>query len=304
MAISADLLTRDRSEVSTQVGLWGNVWQRFRHHRLALAGLTLIAMLTVMALAAPVLTRIGVLADPYQLDVHNINVGISLQYPLGTDQLGRDLLSRTLHGARISLSIGLLVQAIILTIGGPIGLIAGYFGGRIDDLLMRLTDIMFAFPDLLFVLVIASVLGPGYWNILLAVGVVGWAFLARLVRGEVLFIKQQDYIAAARATGTRPGKIVLRHLLPNSLGPVIVSLTFGIPAAIFMEAFLSFVGVGLRPPTPSWGIMINDGYQAIFAYPHQILAPAVAISLTTLSFNFIGDGLRDALDPRMRRYRP
>lgn len=253
------------------------------------------------ALAAPLLAKLGLLADPYELSIANRNGGPSEDLPLGADGLGRDLLSRLLHGARISLSIALLLQVATLVIGGTVGLVSGYLGGRIDKVLMRFTDVMFAFPDLLFVLVIASVLGGGYWNIVIAVGAVNWVFLARLVRGEVRSIKEQDFIEAARAAGSPGSRIVLRHVVPNSLGPVIVTLTFGVPAAIFLEAFLSFIGAGLQPPTPSWGNMIDEGYDAIFAYPHQILVPAVAMSLTMLSFNFIGDGLRDALDPRMRR---
>lgn len=279
---------------------WSDVWHRFRRHRMAMVGLVVVTAIAVLALVAPVLTRLGVLADPLKLDYSHVDAAPGGAHLLGTDGLGRDLLSRTVYGARISLSIGVLLQVFILAIGGTIGLVAGYMGGWVDNALMRLTDAMFAFPDLLFVLVIAAALGPGYWHIFVAVALVNWAFLARLVRGEVLFIKEREYIEAARASGTRGARIVVRHIVPNSLGPVIVTLTFGIPAAIFIEAFLSFVGVGLPPPTPSWGIMINEGYRAIFGYPYHVLVPAVALSLTTLSFHFIGDGLRDALDPRMQ----
>lgn len=283
------------------VGLWRDTWRHFRSNRPAVIGLVFVIVLSLVALAAPVLTALGVLGDPLALDYERTSTPPSASHPFGTDALGRDLLSRAVYGARVSLSIAVLLQVVVLVIGGAVGLVAGYAGGRPGNLLMRLTDVMFAFPDLLFVLVIASVLGPGYWKMFLAVGFVSWPYMARLVRGEVLSIKERDFIDAARASGTRPAKIVLRHIVPNSLGPVIVALTFGIPSAIFLEAFLSFVGVGIRPPTPSWGTMINQGYQAIFAHPHQVLVPAVAVSLTTLSFNFIGDGLRDALDPRMRR---
>lgn len=276
-------------------------WQRFRRHRAGVAGLVIVAVFVALAVAAPLLTRFGVIADPYKLNVTERNAGLSGKHLLGTDGLGRDLLSRTIYGARVSLSVGILVQVVILAVGGTVGLVAGYVGGRVDNILMRFTDVMFSFPDLLFVLVIASVVGPGYWNIFIAIGAVNWVFLARLVRGEVLVIKELDYIAAARVVGSGPRKVLLRHVLPNTLGPVIVTLTFGIPAAIFIEAFLSFIGVGMRAPTPSWGVMVKEGYEAIFGHPHQVLVPAVAISLTTLSFNFIGDALRDALDPRMRR---
>lgn len=303
-ALAMDQATLQKCSVRRdQVGLWGDVWRRFKHNRAAAASAGVIAVLVVASVAAPLLSAVGLLHDPYDIDVTNIYAGPSLDYPLGTDAVGRDLLSRVVFGARISLSIGVLVQVVILAIGGTVGLVAGYVGGRVDNLLMRGTDVMFAFPELLFVLIMASVLGSGYWNIFLAVGLVSWAFLARLVRAEVLSIKQRDFFNAALATGTRPRRIVVRHIIPNALGPVIVSLTFGIPSAIFAEAFLSFVGVGLRPPTPSWGVMIYEGYQAIFAYPIQVLAPAVALSLATLAFNFMGDGLRDALDPTLREVR-
>lgn len=276
-------------------------WQRFRRHRLAVVGLVIVGVLVGLAFAAPLLRRLGVIADPYALDTLHARAAPSRAHLLGTDGLGRDMLSRSIYGARVSLSVGVLVQLAALVVGGGIGVTAGYIGGRVDNLLMRFTDVMFSFPDLLFVLVIASVVGSGYWSIFIAIAAVNWVFLARLIRGEVLAVKELDYIAAARASGTRPGKVVLRHLVPNILGPVVVTLTFAIPSAIFIEAFLSFIGVGMQPPTPSWGVMVKEGYEAIFANTHQVLVPAVAISLTTLSFNFIGDGLRDALDPRMRR---
>jgi oligopeptide transport system permease protein len=303
MAMSAIMVEEAEGVHPRSVGLWRDVWRRLRRHRVAMVGLVVVLLLVALALVAPLLTDLGVVAHPLELDTENTNAGMSGEHLLGTDYLGRDLLSRAIYGARVSLAIGVLVQVVVLLIGGTVGLIAGYFGGRIDLILMRFTDVMFSFPDLLFVLFVASVLGSGFWNIFVAIGLVSWVFLARLVRGEVLVIKEQDYIMAARATGTRPGKVILRHVVPNSLGPVIVTLTFGIPATIFTEAFLSFLGVGLSPPTPSWGVMINEGYHAIFTYPNQVVAPALAISLTTLAFNFLGDGLRDALDVRTRSER-
>jgi oligopeptide transport system permease protein len=212
-----------------------------------------------------------------------------------------------LIGSQVSLTVGLLVQGIILPIGLTIGLAAGYFGGRIDNLLMRFTDIWYAFPDLLFVLVVVSVWRlEGAWYVQLipifgAIALVYWVNLARLVRGQVLSIKEKEFVEAARASGTPPLKIVLKHLLPNSLGPIIVTLTFGIPQAIFLEAVLSFLGVGIQPPQPTWGQMVYDGYEAIYANPTGVVFPALAIGFTLLAFTFIGDGLRDALDPRMRR---
>jgi oligopeptide transport system permease protein len=261
-----------------------------------------VVLMIVLAIIAPLLQRIGIIADPTAQDVVNSYASPGTPgHILGTDDLGRDVLSKVLFGAQVSLSIGILVQFIVLGIGGGIGLVAGYYGGWIDNALMRFTDIMYAFPDLLFVLIIVAALGPTYLNILFAIGFVAWVGLARLVRGQVLSIKEKEYVEAAHAAGTGPAKIILKHLLPNSLGPVIVTLTFGIPAAIFTEAVLDFLGVGIRPPQPTWGVMVFDGYAAVDSYPYLVIVPCVALSLTMLAFNFIGDGLRDALDPRMRR---
>lgn len=285
-----------------QVGLWSDAWERFRRNRVAMAGLVLIALLIVIAISAPLLVHLGLIRDPLELDVANIEVGPGQAgHPLGSDGLGRDTLARLVFGSRISLSVGILVQAIILPIGLAIGLTAGYFGGRADNLLMRFTDVWYAFPDLIFVLVLVSVFGPSLLSIFGAIALVNWVNLARLVRGQVLAIKEKEFIDAARAVGSPPLKLILRHLLPNSLGPIIVTLTFGIPQAIFLEATLSFLGVGIQPPTPTWGQMVNDGYEAVYANPTSVVFPALAIGFTLLAFSFIGDGLRDALDPRMRK---
>ena len=285
-----------------QIGLWTDAWRRFRRNRLAVGSLAFVLLLITVAVIAPLLQRVGLLQDPTSQDVVSSYLGPGAPHHiLGTDDLGRDVLSKVIFGSQISLSIGILVQAIVLVIGGAIGLTAGYFGGWIDNLLMRFTDIMYAFPDLLFVLIIVAALGPTLLNIFVAIGLVSWVGLARLVRGQVLSIKEKEFVEAARAAGSSPVKIILQHLLPNSLGPVIVSLTFGIPAAIFTEAVLDFLGVGIRPPQPTWGVMVFEGYAAVDSYPYLVIIPCVALSMTMLAFNFIGDGLRDALDPRMRR---
>ncbi len=285
-----------------QIGLWADAWIRFRRNRLAVTSLAIVILLVLLAIGAPLLERIGLLQDPTAQDVlHSYAPVGSPHHLLGTDDLGRDVLSKVIFGAQISLSIGFLVQAIVLVIGGAIGLTAGYFGGWVDNVLMRFTDIMYAFPDLLFVLIIVAALGASFVNIFVAIGLVSWVGLARLVRGQVLSIKEKEYVEAAHAAGSSPFKIIMKHLLPNSLGPVIVVLTFGIPAAIFTEAVLDYLGVGLRPPFPSWGVMVFDGYAASDAYPNLVLVPCIALSITMLAFNFIGDGLRDALDPRMKR---
>ena len=295
-------------DVPEQTGLWKDAWIRFRRNRLAVGGLVVIILMIVLALGARLPMTPGGLwgilhltKDPFLQEVTNSYGPSSLQHPLGTDILGRDMLARILYGASISLSIGIIVQFLILLIGGSIGMVAGFFGGRIDNLLMRFTDIMYAFPDLLLVLVFVAAFGPSFWSIFVALGLVYWVGLARLVRGQVLSIKEKEYVEAAIMTGTSPLKLMVKHLIPNSLGPVIVTLTFGIPAAIFTEAALSFLGIGIRPPEPSWGVMIEDGYAGIFADPRQVIFPGIAVALTMLSFTFVGDGLRDALDPRMKR---
>ncbi len=302
MAATA-LLAQDIDwENPQQIGLWTDAWVRFRRNRLAVGSLAFVLLLITLAVIAPLLERFGLLQDPTAQDVVSNYLGPgAAHHILGTDDLGRDVLSKVIFGSQVSLSIGILVQAIVLVIGGSIGLAAGYFGGWIDNALMRFTDIMYAFPDLLFVLIIVAALGPTLLNIFVAIGLVSWVGLARLVRGQVLSIKEKEFVEAARAAGSSPIKIILKHLLPNSLGPVIVSLTFGIPAAIFTEAILDFLGVGLRPPQPTWGVMVFEGYAAVDAYPYLVIIPCVALSMTMLAFNFIGDGLRDALDPRMRR---
>lgn len=302
MATAAVAVEQVEWDVPDQIGLWTDAWRRFRRNRLAVTSLTIVIVLIVAAVTAPILQRLGLLQDPIGQDVASnyLPVG-SRGHLLGTDELGRDVLSRIIFGAQVSLTIGFLVQAIVLVIGGTIGLAAGYFGGRVDNALMRFTDIMYAFPDLLFVLIIVAALGPSMVNIFVAIGVVYWVGLARIVRGQVLSIKEKEFIEAAHAAGSSPTKIILKHLMPNSLGPVIVVLTFGIPAAIFTEAVLDFIGVGIRPPAPTWGQMVFEGYAAADAYPSLVIIPCVALSITMLAFNFIGDGLRDALDPRMRR---
>jgi oligopeptide transport system permease protein len=302
MATPAMIAEQVDWENPEQIGLWTDAWTRFRRNRLAVASLVIVVLMIVLAITAPLLQRFGIIPDPTAQDVANSYASPgSPGHILGTDDLGRDVLSKILFGAQVSLSIGILVQFIVLGIGGGIGLVAGYYGGWVDNALMRFTDIMYAFPDLLFVLIIVAALGPTYLNILFAIGFVAWVGLARLVRGQVLSIKEKEYVEAAHAAGSSPSKIILKHLLPNSLGPVIVTLTFGIPAAIFTEAVLDFLGVGIRPPQPTWGVMVFDGYAAVDSYPYLVIVPCVALSLTMLAFNFIGDGLRDALDPRMRR---
>ena len=290
-------------ENPAQLGLWADAWQRFRRNRIAVVGLAIVSLLVLDAVVVALrdIFHLPILGDPLKQNLDVIFVGPSLAHPLGADYLGRDMLARLVAGAQISIEVGLVVQVIILMIGATIGLTAGYYGGWVDNLLMRFTDIMYAFPDLLFVIVVVAALGRSLLSIFAAIAVVNWVNLARLIRGQVLQIREKEYIEGARSSGSGPAKIIIKHLVPNSLGPVIVTLTFGIPQAIFLEASLSYLGAGLPPPTSSWGVMILDGYQAINAQVLNLLFPAIAIAVTMLSFTFVGDGLRDALDPRMRR---
>lgn len=226
-------------------------------------------------------------------------------HPFGTDYLGRDLLARTMHGARVSLFIGIVAPALFVLFGTVYGGISGYFGGNVDIVMMRLADFVIALPFLLFMILfrIAFGIGPGesgIYPLLLALVLLRWPDTARLVRGQVLQIREEAYVQAARMLGARPAYLILRHMIPNTVGPILVTLTFAIPMAIFTEAFLSFIGMGVAPPVPSWGSMSNEGIRTMLSSPHELIVPALFISITVLAFNLLGDGLRDALDARMR----
>ena len=224
----------------------------------------------------------------------------SREFPLGTDQLGRDVLSRMIYGARVSMLVGLGAQIIIVLIGVPMGAVAGYLGGRVDLVLTRFIDVMYAFPRLLFVILVMSMLGAGLTNIFIALGLTGWVGIARQTRAQVLAIKEKEFVEGARALGAGFWRILAKHVLPSALTPIVVSVTFGIPEAIFTEAALSFIGVGINPPTPSWGQMVGENQQFLRSYWYLCVFPSIAIAVTMLSFTFFGDGVRDALDPKMK----
>jgi oligopeptide transport system permease protein len=281
----------------TSRGLWRDAWRRLTRNRLAMGGLVIICVLLLVAAFADVLSPY----DPARLFPGQSYAPPSAAHWLGTDDVGRDVLSRLIHGARVSLAVGVFAQTIILVIGLTVGGIAGYFGSRVDNYLMRFTDVFYAFPDLLFVIIITAALGASFVNILIAIGLVNWTDLARLVRGQLMTLREREFVSAARSLGAPSARIILQHLLPNAAGPIIVRVTYGVPQAIFTEAVLSFIGLGVRPPMASWGTMIERGNQAIFSAPHMVLFPAIAIALTMLAFNFLGDGLRDALDPQNTR---
>jgi oligopeptide transport system permease protein len=277
--------------------LWGDAWIRLRRNRLAVTGGVIILLITLLAIIYPFFSKY----DFASQDLNAILQGPSSEHLLGTDELGRDVMTRLIYGARTSLMVGIFTQIIVLSIGLPLGAISGAAGGKTDNFIMRFVDVIYAFPDLLLIILLRSILGGSIYMIFLAIGLVNWVGVARLVRGQTLSLKQRDFVTAARVFGASSGYITTRHLLPNSLGPVIVTITFNIPRAIFTEAALSYIGIGVQPPTPSWGAMIRDGYNVIFAAPHLVLFPAIAIGILMLSFTFLGDGLRDALDPRLRR---
>ena len=290
--------------------LWSDAWRRLLRNRASIVGMVVIGLFATMAITADWIT-------PYALnDQHHEAVyrppawapGSDPRFLLGTDGVGRDELSRLIYAARTSLIIGIVPVTLNLLIGGLIGMSAGYLGGRTDNLLMRLTDVVFAFPSLLLIILMTvafrdSWLGRPLGGLLVmfsALALVGWEGTARLVRGQVLSQKQKEYIEAARALGAGHRRIMLRHLMPNILAPLIVTVAFGVPGAIFTEATLSFIGLGIRPPFASWGNMIQDGFASIYSNVLLVTAPAICIALVMLSFTFLGDGLRDALDPRMK----
>jgi oligopeptide transport system permease protein len=276
---------------------WQDAWRRLKQNKLAMGGLLVIVLITLLALLGP-------LFSPYSYSdqtLTNANQAPSAAHWFGTDNLGRDLYTRVLYGARISISIGIAASLINLTIGVVYGGLAGYLGGRIDSVMMRIVDILYGIPLLLYVILLMVALKPGLTNIFIALGMVYWLGMARIVRGQILSLREQEYVLAARLIGAGSWRIILRHLIPNAMGPIIVTMTVLIPEAIFTEAFLSFIGLGVSAPMASWGVLASEGVAGLRSFPHQLFFPAIAISITMLSFSFLGDGLRDALDPRMRK---
>src|SRR6188472_2601896 len=292
-------------------GLWRDAWGRLLKNRLAILGLFLVITLIFLCVSGPLLAPY-----PYsQQDLKAVQANgnrplppLSPNHILGTDQLGRDLLSRLLDGARISVTVAFVVQAVIILIGVPIGALAGWFGGRTDNALMRLTDVIYAFPDLLFIILLSvafreTAFGQaldGLFLVFVAIGLVGWVTVARLTRGQMLSLKETEFVEAAKAIGVTERKIVTKHMLPNGMGPIIVAVTLGIPVAILAEATLAFIGIGVQPPRASWGSLIAEGQKYIRSEPHLVVFPAIFIALALIGFTFLGDGLRDALDPKLK----
>ena len=257
-------------------------------------GAVLVVIVVGLALLAPWIAP----HEPSRMDYQSVLSGPTAEHPLGTDEFGRDLLSRTLHGARLSLKVGLVAVLIAVVIGVPVGLVSGYLGGVFDEAVMRIVDAVMALPALVLALTIAAVLGPGIWNATVAIAVVAAPTYTRLVRGQVLSVKENDYVLAAQCIGAPTWVILMRHVLPNAFSPVIVQASLGVGFAIILEASLSFIGLGAQPPTPSWGSMVQVGFQYLEIAPWFVLVPATAIFLAVLGFNMLGDGLRDTLDPK------
>lgn len=275
---------------------FSRIWRRFRRHRLGLAGLTFIALLVVTALLADLLAPYS----PIQSVSGMRGVGPSWSHPLGFDHIGRDILSRIIFGTRIALIVGIGATGIAVTIGVLVGATAGYFGGWVDNLLSRAVDTLMAFPTLVLLIALTAVVGPSLRTVVIVIGATVWAQYARVVRADTLSLRERDFTLAARVAGATNARIIFRHLVPNVLGPVIVLASLAVGGIIIYESTLSFLGLGIQPPEPSWGGMLADGRAYIVHYPHIAIAPGVMITLTVLAFNLLGDGLRDALDPRTR----
>lgn len=271
------------------------IWHRFRKNPLAFVGAVTIIVLGMIAIGAPVIAPY----DPTHIDVRNILAAPTAGHPFGTDDLGRDVLSRMIWGARVSLKVGFMAVGISISIGVFIGALAGYYGGRIDEVLMRFVDIMLTFPTFFLILAVIAILEPSLSTIMIVIGVTGWMDVARLVRAEFMGMKERDFVLAARVSGAGDMRLIFRHILPNTLSPVFVSATFGIAGAILIESGLSFLGLGVQPPNPSWGNILTSGKNHIEVAWWLSVYPGLAILITVLSYNLVGEGLRDALDPRL-----
>ena len=276
---------------------WHDVWKRFRKDKLAMVGLIFLIIITLAAIFGPIIS-------PYTYDGVDrtaANQWPNAQHWFGTDKFGRDIFTRVLYGARISLTVGFVAAGISLFIGIVYGSVAGYFGGKVDMIMMRIVDILIGLPSLLYIVLIMLVLGSNLVSVIVAICISSWIGTARIVRGQVLTLKSSEYVMAAKLAGASNLKILFAHLLPNSMGPIIVSTAFMVPGAIFNEAFLSFLGIGISVPMASWGTLANDAISQMSSRPYQLIFPVLAICLTMFSMNFIGDGLRDSLDPKLKQ---
>lgn len=292
-------IERRKSHITTRESqtYWQDAVRRLKENKIAMISMFVIIIVIIMAIVGPFISKFNYSSN----DLLNSNMWPDKIHWFGTDELGRDLFVRVMYGARISLSVGFVAAIINLTIGVFYGGIAGYYGGNVDNIMMRIVDVLYSIPMMLYVILLMVVLGKSLLNVYITLGIIYWVGMARIVRGQVLSLKEQEFILAAKAAGASKFRIILRHLIPNSMGAIIVTLTLSIPEAIFTEAFLSFIGLGVAAPMSSWGTLCNDALATYKTYPYQLFIPALAISITMIAFNLFGDGLRDALDPKMRK---
>lgn len=291
-----DIQKENVTEDAKKRSQWLEVWRRLKQNKSAMVGLAIIMVLILSALFADIIAPFG---------IDDQNLMNALQKPnsthwFGTDNFGRDIFSRVVHGSRISLQVGFIAVGIAMITGGILGAIAGYYGGRLDNFIMRMMDILLAIPSILLAISIVAALGPGLSNVMIAVGISSIPSYSRIVRASVLTLKDQEFVEAARAVGANDVRIIGRHIIPNSMAPIIVQATLGVAGAILSAAGLSFIGLGIQPPTPEWGAMLSSGRQFIRDYPHMTAFPGLAIMITIFGLNLLGDGLRDALDPRLK----
>ena len=304
MSLSEDLFERVGTEGlsgedigAKSLTYWADVWRRFRSNKLALLGLVLLVLVVVLLFAGPTIS-----GQDYQfIDASQKNQLPSAEHWFGTDDMGRDLFTRVCVGGRISIYIGLCCTLVMFVIGALVGAIAGLKGGIVDDLIMRVCEFIGNLPYLIIVVILSMVMGRSLFSLVFAMSLTAWVGTARMVRGQILQIKGMDYVQASRALGADTGRIIIKHLLPNTLGIIMVDITMSVPGFIFSEAFLSYIGLGVRPPETSWGALASAGQQNLMFYPYQLFFPCLLIVLTMLSFHLIGDGLSDALDPKLRQ---
>lgn len=278
------------------LSFWADAWRRLKHNKTAFAGLCIIMLYIAFAIFAPIFSRYTF----SQMDATAINAGPSLAHWIGCDSTGRDLWVRTWMGARVSLTIGILAASINMCIGAVLGGLCGYYGGKFDMIMMRIVDILYGIPSLIVTILVMVVMGTGVKTLIIAMCIIGWIGTCRFVRGEVYRLKEQDFVSAAKVLGVSDFIIVVRHILPNIMGLLVTNLCMAIPGAIFQEAFLSYIGLGISPPNCSWGILAKEGIHMLQIAPHEIIFPAFFICSTMLALNMLGDGLRDAVDPRLR----
>lgn len=292
--MNTNTVTSSLNDQSAGTSLWQDAWIKLRKNHLALFGLAVLIILIVSSILTPWIA-------PYSYEAQDLDLGAtapSLNHWLGTDIFGRDMLTRIMYGGRVSLMVGFIATAVALIIGILWGAVAGFFGGKVDALMMRIVDILYALPFMIFIVLLMVVFGRNILLLFLAIGAVEWLTMARIVRGQVMALRNQEFVEAAHSLGLSQWSIIRRHIIPNTLGPVIVYTTLTIPSVMLLEAFLSFLGLGIQPPESSWGLLINYGVETMEEYPWLLIFPGIALSLTLFALNFLGDGLRDALDPR------